>query len=302
MLAALQSKINADLSDAIGSGLVAATVSFATGLVVAAAAIAVIPSIRRGLAALPGALRSGRLSAWHLLGGLGGAWLVTTQGLVVVVVGVTVFTVAVVAGQVAGSLGVDRLGLSPAGVLPINVARGLAGLVSLVAVVSGGWTPNAGGGTVSWVVLLAVTAGLGSAVQQAINARVSRESRSPMTAATVNFTVGMVALSAVTVVLALTGSLQLHPWPAQWWLYLGGPIGLLFIALSAWAVRGLGVLLFSLLTIAGMLAGSVVIDLVAPAAPDVLGWPQWLGLALIVVAVVLAAYRPAYRPGATLER
>lgn len=302
MLAAFQSKINADLSDAIGSGVAAAASSFATGLLLAVVALPFVPSMRRGLAGLSAGLRAGRLRPWHLLGGIGGAWLVTTQGLVVVVVGVTIFTVAVVAGQVAGSLAVDRLGLSPAGVLPVNLSRGVAAVVSLVAVIAGGWTPDAAGGAISWVVLLAVSAGLATAVQQAINARVSRESRSPMTAATVNFTVGLIALVAVSGVLLLTGSMQLQPWPGEWWLYLGGPIGLLFIALSAWAVRGLGVLLFSLLTIAGMLAASVIIDVVAPSAGGALGWPQWLGLAFIVVAVLLAAYRPAGRPGATLAR
>lgn len=302
MLAALQSKINAELSDALDSGLAGAAVNFATGLLLALAVMPFVASMRRGIRSLPAALRNGQLRPWHLLGGLGGAWLVTTQGLVVVVVGVTIFTVAVVAGQVAGSLGVDRLGLSPAGMLPISVSRGVAALVSLLAVMAGGWNPGSDAGAVSWVVLLAVSAGLGTAVQQAVNARVSRESRSPLTAATVNFTVGLIALVAIGGVLLLTGAMRLQPWPADWWLYVGGPIGLLFIALSAWAVRGLGVLLFSLLTIAGMLVGSVIIDVVAPAAGGPLGWPQWLGLALIVVAVLLATYRPGPRLGATLGR
>ena len=67
-------------------------------------------------------------------------------------------------------------------------------------------------------------------------------------------------------------------WPDQWWLYLGGPIRVAFIALAAWAVRGVGVLVFGLLSIAGQLLGSVILDLAAPAEGITFGWPQWLAL------------------------
>ena len=51
-----------------------------------------------------------------------------------------------------------------------------------------------------------------------------------------------------------------------------------FIALAAWAVRGVGVLVFGLLSIAGQLLGSVILDLAAPAEGDPSagrsGWPS----------------------------
>lgn len=300
VLVAFQSKINAELAGFVGGGLPAAAISFGTGLILLLVLVAIRPEVRSGVAGLPGHVRAGRLRAWYLLGGLGGAWLVTTQGLVVVPVGVTIFMVSVVAGQVTGSLGVDRIGLSPAGVLPVTRQRGIASALALVAVGFGGWSPN--GGSVSWVVLLAVSAGLGISVQQAVNARVSVAAQSPTVAATVNFVVGFTALALVFAVLVLLGAAEFGHWPAQWWLYLGGPAGVAFIALAAWAVRGLGVLAFSLLAIAGQLVGAVVTDLVFPAADSVLGWPQWFGLALIAVAVWLAALRRDPRPDATLDR
>ncbi len=271
----------------MGGGLVAASISFGTGLALVVVILLARPQIRRGLLGIPAALREHRLRWWQLLGGLGGAWLVTTQGLVVVVVGVTIYTVGVVAGQVAGSLVADRAGLSPAGVLPVTARRVAAAVVALVAVFLSGLSE--GTGSVSWVVLLAVTAGIGISVQQAVNGRVSVATRQPVAAATVNFAVGFSALFAATLVLIALGVIELTGLPGQWWLYLGGPIGVTFIALAAWAVRAVGVLTFGLLSIAGQLVGAVLLDALLPAGAAMLGWPQWAGLACVAVAVTLAA-------------
>jgi transporter family-2 protein len=286
VLVALQSRINADLSEEVGSGVVAAAISFGTGLALVALVVVARQPYRQSLTRIPSALREGGLRWWHLLGGLGGAWLVTTQGLVVTVVGVTTFTISVVAGQVTGSLLVDRAGLSPAGRMAVTRNRAIAAVVAFVAVALAGMH----GGTfdLSWVVVLAVSAGLGIAVQQAINARVAVTAGQPLAATLVNFVVGFTALIAVSTALLVSGAVAFGQWPPQWWLYLGGPIGVAFIALAAWAVHGVGVLVFGLLSIAGQLLGSVAIDLVVPAPDASFGWTQWLGLALIAIAVALA--------------
>ena len=73
---------------------------------------------------------------WRLVGhdpGLGGAGRP----------GVTVFTVAVVAGQVSGSLFVDRAGLGPAGHMPLSIRRVLAAGLALLAVAVAGWNQPA---------------------------------------------------------------------------------------------------------------------------------------------------------------
>ncbi len=293
IMVAVQSRINAELAHYVGSGLVAAAISFGTGLVLAWAILASRAPLRTALAALPGILRSGRLKWWHVLGGLGGAWLVTTQGLVVPSVGVTVFTVGVVAGQVSGSLLVDRAGLSPAGRLPVNARRVLAAGVALTAVFVSGL--HAGLDAVSWIVLLAVSAGFGIAVQQAVNGRVASVSGEPMVATGVNFIVGFTALLLASVIALGSGTISLGSFPGQWWLYLGGPIGVAFIALAAWAVRGVGVLVFGLLSIAGQLLGSVFMDLVAPTGTGGFGWSQWTSLALVMLAVLIATNPGARR-------
>ena len=294
---ALQSRINAGLAAEVGGGLVAAAISFATGLVLALLLVAVWPRSRAGLARLPAALRGGSLRPWQLLGGMGGAWLVTTQGLTVGLVGVTAFIVAVVAGQVAGSLGVDRLGLSPVGVLTVNRQRALAALLAVVAVTVAGWgTFQLGGAAALVAVLFAATAGAAISVQQAINARVSAAANDALAAATVNFVVGFTALLTAVLVGLLIGVIDLGQLPGDPRLYLGGPIGVLFIALAAWAVRGLGVLVFGLLSIAGQLAGAVLLDLFLPATESPLGYGSVVGLLLVAVAVWLAGRGTPQRP------
>lgn len=286
VLVALQSRINAGLSTQVGAGVLGAAISFGTGLLLISVIVASRASYRRAAASIPGLVRSRQLRFWQLLGGLGGAWLVTTQGIVVAVVGVTTFTIGVVAGQVSGSLLVDRWGLSPAGRLLVTPNRAVAAALAFVAVAFSGMRAGAFG--MSLVVLLALSAGFGISVQQAINAQVAVATRQPLAATLVNFIVGCAGLFTVSGIALATGAVSFQCWPSQWWLYLGGPIGVTFIALAAWAVHGVGVLVFGLLSIAGQLLGSVLLDLLAPAHAMTFGWPQWVGLGLIGLAVLLA--------------
>ena len=48
-----------------------------------------------------------------------------------------------------------------------------------------------------------------------------------------------------------------NPLPGEWWYYLGGPMGCVFIGLGALLVRSLGVLVTGLGMIAGQLLGSL---------------------------------------------
>jgi bacterial/archaeal transporter family-2 protein len=165
----------------------------------------------------------------------------------------------------------------------------VAALVALIAVIVSAVSAADASLHLSWVVLLAVSAGFGISVQQAINGRVSAATGQPIAATLVNFVVGFSALALATTAGLALGALHIDQWPSQWWLYVGGPIGVLFIALAAWAVRGVGVLVFGLLTIAGQLTGSVLLDTLLPTGTAALAWPQWIGLLLIAIAVLLAA-------------
>jgi transporter family-2 protein len=123
-------------------------------------------------------------------------------------------------------------------------------------------------------------------VQYAVNGRVGVATGEALVAAWVNFIVGFVALVLVFGIgLVVVDHGIAHLPSSPWWLYLSGPIGVVFISLAAVIVRVLGVLLFSLCVVAGQVAGAVVIDLVSPTANNTVGAATLVGVALTVVAV-----------------
>lgn len=288
-LTALQSRINGELADVTDSGLQAALVSFGSGWILLTVIMLASPSVRRGLGQVRHALRDGHLRWWQALGGLLGGFFVAVQSATVPILGVAVFTVAVVAGQVSNSIVVDRLGLGPAGRQWVTPARVVSAILALAAVIVAVSDRLGGGASGSALAVgFALIAGLAIAVQQAINGRVGAAARNAWTAAWVNFTLGTAMLgAALGIAWGLTdfdpGDLPRGPV----WLYLGGAIGVLFIAAAAWVVQRLGVLLFALLTITGQLSGALVLDLVAPAAGVTFHLTLVAGVLLAVVAVAV---------------
>jgi transporter family-2 protein len=299
-LLAVQSRVNGELASVTQSGLQAAIVSFGTGWILLTVILLASPSVRRGLASVRASLRAGSLRWWEVIGGLLGGFFVAVQSATVPLIGVAVFTVAVVAGQVSNSIVVDRLGLGPAGrqaITPARVVSALLAIAAVVVAVSDRLGVGAAGSTLA--VVAALIAGLVIAVQQAINGRVGAAARNAWTAAWVNFTLGTVMLGAVLgLAWAFTefdpGSLPAGPW----WLYIGGTIGVLFIAAAAWVVQRLGVLLFALLTIAGQLTGAVLLDWLAPADGVTFHVTLIIGVLLAGVAVAiggLSSWAPRMR-------
>ena len=297
-LTAVQSRINGQLGHDIGSGLVAAWISFLIGLIAVSLLVVATRSNRRALATLRAALRSGgsdqmRLARWHLLGGLGGATFVAAQSTTVQYLGVAIFTVAVVAAQNASSLAVDQVGLGPHGVQPVTIGRILAALCATIGVaIAVVGESSAGVNFVFSALMFALVAGALVAVQQAINGRVSAASGSAWVAGLMNFIVGFAGLSVVVAVAALTGHLNLNPVPgplSEPFMYLGGLIGVAFIVVAAAVVRTLGVLLFALLSIAGQMVGALLLDVVAPEAGRPITWQLIVGVIVTGAAVALAA-------------
>jgi transporter family-2 protein len=289
-LTAVQARINGQLSVELGNGLEAAVYSFGSGLVVLTLIVALVPSIRAGVVRIPRAVRSGDLRWWQVLGGVLGGFFVGVQTAAVPVLGVAVFTVAVVAGQSSNSLVVDRMGLGPAGKQAITPRRVVSAVVAIVAVTVA-VSNRFGSADFSVVdVLLAFIAGLAIAVQQAINGRVARASQHPMSATFYNFAFGTVALGLAFGLMWAAGGHGPSPLPpGPWWLYLGGVIGIVFIAIAAWAVPIVGVLLFAVVTIAGQLSGALLLDVIAPTAGTDLAVNLVVGVLLAFVAVAIAA-------------
>ncbi|MEU4772269.1 DMT family transporter [Micromonospora sp. NPDC023644] len=293
---AVQSRINGELGVRLADGIAAAVVSFGLGLVVLLVLVPATPGGRRGLVALRGALTDGTLRPWQCLGGACGALLVAAQGLTIGTLGVAVFTVAVVAGQSGSSLAVDRAGVGPSGPQPVTGRRLAGAALTVVAVLLAVGERLGDPGTLG-LALLPLIAGVGIAWQQAVNGRVRTAAGSALTATLVNFSVGTVALLVTFAVDVAIRGWPAGGAPAEPWLYLGGPIGIVFIAIAAAIVRFTGVLLLGLATIAGQIVGAVLLDLLLPTAASRPGLVTLLGAALTMVAVGVAALAPtAPRP------
>ncbi|MFI6170795.1 DMT family transporter [Nocardia sp. NPDC051052] len=299
---AVQGRINGALGARLHDGIAAATLSFGSGLLILAVAFVCSGRLREGAARVRNALSAGTLRPWHLLGGLCGAFFVACQGLAVAAIGVTAFTVAVVAGQLLSSLVVDRLGVAPNGRTPVTALRfGGAALGVLAVLIAGAGRSGTSTGALSvpeslrgaptaLLIILPALAGIGLAWQQAVNGRVGAVG-GPLSATLVNFCVGLVALVVIEAVVLLGSGLSAE-FPRQPWLYLGGLIGIAFIALAAITVRWIGVLLLGLTSVAGQLLMSIVLDLATPTSAG-LSATAVVGSALTLVAVGIATRSPS---------
>ena len=165
---------------------------------------------------------------WYVVGGTAGAFFVLSQGLAASALGIAVFTVAVVTGQTASGLVIDRVGLATTKPRPITIARIVGAALMLVAVILVVSTQKFDDFPI-WLVLMPLLAGIGMAWQQGVNGQVRVVAKSPVTATAINFIVGTTVLAIAALVHALIAGLP-QQWPTNPVLYLGGAIGAVFIA------------------------------------------------------------------------
>ncbi|GAB2486045.1 DMT family transporter [Promicromonospora xylanilytica] len=291
---AVQSRINGSLADHLGSGYLAAVVSFGSGLVLLTLALLVSRRRRAGMRRISAAVRAGGLRPWQLLGGAAGGFFVATQGLTVGALGVATFIVAFVTGQSIGSVVIDRWGLGPGGVRLITFPRAVGPVLTVAAVVvamSGGL----GSPSALALALLPLLAGIGSAWQQAVNGHVRAAAGDVLAATFVNFVVGTVVLATALGVSVLVEGLPDGAFPTDPLLYTGGLIGIAFIALSAAIVHRIGVLLLSLGMIAGQIVTALVLDALTPGATPP-GVATFVGAALTLVGVAVPLLAERRRP------
>jgi transporter family-2 protein len=287
---AAQSRVNGALAGRLHGGIAAALLSNTTALVLVIAAMAAAPAARAGLRLAVDRLRRGTLRPWECLGGACGALYVASQGISAGVLGLAVFTVAVVAGQSAGGLAVDRAGIAPGGRRPVTRARALGAAVTVAAVVIA-VSGRLRAGTGLALAVLPLAAGAALAVQGAVNGRVRQAAGAVLPAVFINAAVGTAAL-----LLAFGGVLAVHGWPdgslpGRPWFYLGGAIGVGFTAIGVAVVRRIGVLLLGLAVIAGQLTGALALDLIAPGPAGRPGVTGYLGAGLTLATVLVVVAR-----------
>ncbi len=286
----LQGRVNGALAIRIDDSLTTSLISFYTGLAVMMLITVLLPAGRAGFAQIVPTLRERRVPRWYLLAGISGGYFVLMQAGTIALLGVAVFTVAVVAGQSLSSLLVDRIGLGPGGRRRVTVPR-LGGALLTLASVAIALSPRFGGSTdgaaLILLVLLPLLAGLLSSAQHAMNGAAAVAYGTPITATTLNFLLGAAVLTIIWVGrwVMVGGTLEL---PAEWWYYLGGPLGAIFVGMTTLLVRTMGILLTSLGMIAGQLLGSLALDIFVPTPGTVIAPATVVGTVLTLAAVVLA--------------
>lgn len=281
-LGPMQAAVNGQLGKTIDDGHAAALISFATGLVLMAVVVLSRASTRRQALAVPGHIKNRTIPWWNYLAGLCGAVIVLSEGVTVGVLGVATFQISLMSGLVISGVVCDRLGVTASVKQPLTAPRLIGAVLTIVAtiiVISPSFSvPNA-----IFLALLPFVGGLLAGWQPAGNAAVADVSGSMLVSIGWNFLVGFTALLVAYLVRAVTTGVTFQL-PSEWWMYLGGPLGLLSIALMALLVRHLGLLLLGLASVAGQLLGSLALDAALPSLGHAIHAATIIGTFVALVA------------------
>ena len=288
ILISIQSRANGELSHRLNNSIEAAFISFSTGLIVLIFIAIVNKKVRAGMGNLRSSLKNGALSWWQIPAGSLGGVFVALQTQVVPIIGVAIFSVASIAGQTAVSLFVDRVGLTGGGKKPITKRRIAAATITVLAVLLS-VVDKLNLATFSIIaVLLALTSGALVGVQRALNGQINEHTKQSFSTSLLNFIMGTSTLLIIWLVNIGFAQGKVSPLPG-WniFLYLGGRIGVVYIAFSSTIVQHLGVLTFTLFSVGGTLIGSFLIDLVIPTNGMKVTWYLFGGLALTYLGVLI---------------
>jgi len=284
---ALQARANGELSHRLDSGLQAALISFSSGLLILLVVTPFSPHIKEGIGNLRGAIARKEIARWKLFAGVFGGSFVAFQSHIVPLIGVAIFSVASIAGQTATSLVVDRIGLTGGGKKLISIRRVLAAFLTVIAVLVSVWDRIDANNRSIFAVITGCVAGAIVAVQRALNGEINEHSHQSFATSLLNFSTGALFLVVVMIFAVALGFTDLSPLPAgPWWIYTGGVIGVIYIAFTSTIVQHLGVLTFTLFSVGGQLAASLIIDLVSPTDGASLSAYLVTGLAMTYVGVI----------------
>ena len=284
---ALQARANGELSLRLDNGLQAALVSFSSGLLIILLITPFSPHIKEGIKNLRAAVANKEIARCKLFAGALGGSFVAIQTQIVPLIGVAIYSVASIAGQTAMSLVVDRIGLTGGGKKLISPRRVIAAVLTVIAVLVSVWDRI----DANNLSLLAVTAGCIAGavvgVQRALHGQINEHSHQSFTTSLLNFITGTSFLVILILIGVALGKNELSPLPAgPWWIYTGGVIGVIYIAFTSTIVQHLGVLTFTLFSVGGQLAASLVIDLVSPTDGVSVSAYLVTGLAMTYVGVI----------------
>ena len=284
---ALQARANGELSHRLDNGLQAALVSFSSGLLIILLITPFSPHIKEGIKNLRSAVANKEIARWKLFAGALGGSFVAIQTQIVPLIGVAIYSVAAIAGQTAMSLVVDRIGLTGGGKKLISPRRVIAAVLTVIAVLVSVWDRIDANNLSMLAVTAGCIAGAVVGVQRALNGQINEHSHQSFTTSLLNFITGTTFLVILILIGVVLGKNELSPLPAgPWWIYTGGVIGVIYIAFTSTIVQHLGVLTFTLFSVGGQLAGSLVIDLVSPTDGVSVSAYLITGLAMTYIGVI----------------
>ena len=288
VMIALQARANGELSHRLDNGLQAALVSFSSGLLIILIITPFSPHIKEGSRNLEAAIAQKEIARWKLFAGTLGGSFVAIQTQIVPLIGVAIYSVASIAGQTAMSLVVDRIGLTGGGKKLISPRRVMAAVLTVIAVLVSVWDRIDADNLSMIAVTAGCIAGAVVGVQRALNGQINEHSHQSFTTSFLNFITGTTFLVILILVGVALGKNDLSPLPAgPWWIYAGGVIGVIYIAFTSTIVQHLGVLTFTLFSVGGQLAASLVIDLVSPTDGVSVSAYLVTGLAMTYIGVIV---------------
>lgn len=285
---AVQSRVNGELADRLDDPFTGTALVFLAAFLVMLVSVAFWRPFREGVTRAVRAVRTQEMPWWILSGGLVGATYVLTQSLVVSTLGVALFSVAAVGGQTVGGALMDRTRIVPGGPYALTPARAAGASLAIIAVAVTQWE-SFRTSVPPWMLLLPIAVGLAQGWQQAVNARVRVEAQSTFAATFFNGAIGLLILIPAAVLRVASSSVPTD-FPTEWWLYSGGVLGIVFIALAAIAVQSTGALLYTLVAVTGQLGASLLLDFLNPSA-DPVPTTTIVGVSLALVAVVVGSLR-----------
>jgi len=271
----------------MGDSLEAAIVSFTTGLLFVSVIALFRKDVRSGFRQIFSAVNLKLLPSWRLGAGALGASFVAMQTYAVPIAGVALFTVASLAGQTGISLWVDHVGLAGGSRVIITKQRVIAAIITILAVVISTWDRFTISNFSVLTIVLAVFSGTWVGVQRALNAQINSYSKASFATSLLNFITGTTFLLFLLLLRTLfTDHSVMNFTSGPWWMFLGGSIGVIYIALSAHIVQHVGVLEFTLFSVGGMLIGSLLIDIIVPTKGTIISGFLIAGILLTYLGVI----------------
>lgn len=262
----LQTGVNTVLDRSLGSTIRVGLASCLIGL----AGLLVVDLATGLFAATPWSLLRGE-PLWVWIGGSLGTFTLIANILVLPRIGSTQTVIFPVLGQILMGMLVDALGLfratvlAPTGFKIAGAFLVFAGVLMVTLLRGNGQAggQQAGGNWASFWLwrLVALVAGMTSATQTAINARLATLA-SPLFASTVSFGVATLCLVVVVLILLAAGRrpAQGRRQGSPWWAWTGGLLGAIFVVASAWLAPLVGTGMTIIVMLVGSMVGGLFLD------------------------------------------